>query len=87
VLFPIVGKTLVEVGVVFLGDFLRLFHPDGLVLVQFFEFGGYFFDFLLLLVLLVFLDLDVFALFLLLLILIVGNFLFSGLFNLKGNGE
>ena len=84
--FPIVGKTLVEVGVIFLGDFLWLSHPDGSGLVELFEFSGDFFNFLFFLVLLfVFLDLNVVLLFFF--FLIIGNLLFSGLLNLQVNWE
>lgn len=31
---PVVAEGLVESGVVFVGDFLRLSHPDGLLLVK-----------------------------------------------------
>jgi hypothetical protein len=85
-IFPIVGKTLVEVGVVFFGDFFWLSHPDGSDLVELFEFSGDFFDFLFFLVLLfVFLNLNVFLLFLF--FLIVRNLLLSGLLNLQVNWE
>jgi hypothetical protein len=85
-ILPIVGQALVKVGVVFLGDFFSLSHPDGLGLVEFFKLSADFFYFLFLLVLLlVFLDLDV--VFLLLLVLIVGDFFFSGLLDLKVDWE
>ena len=87
---PIVGKTLVEVGVLFLANLFSLLHPDGLVLVEFFHFGGDFFYFLLFLLffLLVFGDLNVFTFLLLfLIILIVRNLLLGGLLDLERNGE
>jgi hypothetical protein len=69
---PVVGQALVEVGVVFFGDFFLFFHPDGLVLVEFLEFGGDFLNFLgFLLFLLIFFDFDVFGLLFLLLLLFI----------------
>ena len=85
-ILPVVGETLVEVGVVFLGDFFGLLHPNGLVLVELFEFGGNFFDFLFLLVLLVFGDLNI-SFLLFLFFLIVGNLLLGSLLNLERDGE
>jgi hypothetical protein len=85
-IFPVVGQTLVEVSVIFFGDFLSLSHPDWLGLVKLLQFSADFFYFLFLLVLLfVFLDFDVVLLFFF--VFIIGNFFFSGLFDLKVNGE
>jgi hypothetical protein len=86
--FPIVGKGLVESGVFFVGDGFGLSHPDRLGLVKGFEISGDFLDLLLLLFLL-FLDVDFFLILILLFrfIFIIGDFLFGGLFNLEFNGE
>lgn len=80
VILPIVGKSLVESLIFFLVDIFWFLHPDWLGLVEFFEFSGDFFNFLLLFVLLFFRDLN--SLFLLLLfIFIIRDFLFVGFFN------
>jgi hypothetical protein len=86
VVLPVVGKTLIEVGVVLLGDLFSLLHPDGLVLVELLKLSGDLFDLLFLLVLLLLSDLDAFLL-LLLLIFIVRNLLLSGLLHLQRDGE
>jgi protein-S-isoprenylcysteine O-methyltransferase Ste14 len=52
VVLPIVGKSLVETGILVLGDILRLAHPDWLDLVKDFVFMSYFLNLLGLLVLL-----------------------------------
>jgi len=90
VVLPIVGQTLVEVGVLLLGDILRLAHPDGLVFVEFFELVGHLLDLLLLLVLLVLNLLDfglvvVLGLVVLLLGIVVGvsHFLLGRLLDLE----
>lgn len=88
--FPVVGETLVEVGVLLFSNFFGLFHPDWLVLVQLFEFGGDFLDFLLLFVLFFFvlLNLNVFFLFILFfVVLVVGDLFFGGLLDLEIDGE
>jgi len=86
VVLPIIGETLVEIGVIFFGDFFSLFHPDGFVFVELFQFCRNFFYFLFLLVFLVFSDLNV-LFFLLLFLFVIRNLFFGGLFNLKRNGE
>ena len=86
VVLPIVSQTLVEVRVLVLADFFLLFHPNGLVLVELFEFSWNFLDLLLLLFLVVLFNLDIFS-FLLFFILIIRNLFFCCLLNLKRNGE
>ena len=80
---PIVGQTLVEVGVFFLGNIFSLSHPDWLGLVKFLQFSGNFFNFLFLLV--VFLDFDVFLL--ILFLFIVRDFFFGCLLDLEIDWE
>lgn len=36
-IFPVVGQTLVEAGIVLFGNFFGLLHPDRLVLVKLFK--------------------------------------------------
>jgi hypothetical protein len=86
VVFPVVGKTLVETGIFFLVNLFCFLHPDRFVLVEFLHFSG---DFLYLLHLFLFLILSNFNIFFLLFlfIFIVRDFLLCGLFNLKRNRE
>jgi hypothetical protein len=85
---PVIGETLVEVCIFFLGDVFWLSHPKGLNFVLLFIFSGDFlYLFLFLFLFLFFLDFTVFILFFLLIIFIIANLLFSGLFDLEFNGE
>lgn len=87
VVFPIVGKRLVEGSVFFLGDGFGLAHPDGLALILHFIFISDFFHFFLLLFLggfvFFFFDLDFFTFLLLGFFFVVGDLLFGGLFDVQ----
>jgi len=83
--FPIVRKTLVEVGIFFLSDIFFFSHPNRLLLVLEFEFISDLLDFLLLLFfrsifLLFVLDFDIFSFLFLFFILLFFLFLFFRLF-------
>ena len=101
VIFPIVGKSLVEASILLLGDIFLLSHPDWLDLVKGLHLLGHLLDLLLFLLLLLvvldFLDLGlviltlllVFLVLLLVLLIVIGvsHFLFGGLLNLELNWE
>jgi len=91
---PIVGKTLIESRIFFGSYIFSLSHPDWLIFIDCFEFGGNFFDLLLFLFLLFnifFFDFDfivfLFTFWLFWFFIIIRNFFFSGLFNLEVNLE
>jgi hypothetical protein len=86
VVFPVVGKGLVEGRVFFLGNSFGLSHPNGFVLVLDLEFGGHFLYFLsLFLSFLLLFNFDIFSFLLLFrfFLIIILNFLFSGLLDLQ----